>query len=88
MTAAVNIVTSEIDDVLLVPNRAVKKENNKTVVYVLQNGMPTAVEIELGASENSYSEILSGDVKEGDTILLNPPTTIQMGPGGMGGGMQ
>ena len=36
MTAAVNIAVSQLDDVLLVPSRAVRTLDNKRVVYVLQ----------------------------------------------------
>ncbi len=36
MTAAVNIVVSQLEDVLLVPNRAVRFKDGKQVVYILQ----------------------------------------------------
>jgi len=35
MTSAVDIVTSEVDDVLLVPNRAIRLMNGERVIYVL-----------------------------------------------------
>lgn len=73
MTAAVNIIITQLTDVLTVPNRAVRLVDNKQVVYVLRNSTPTAVEIEIGASSDSVSEIISGDIKVGDLIILNPP---------------
>lgn len=73
MTAAVNVVTTELDDVLLLPNRAVRVLDGQRVVYVLSNGALTPVEITLGASSETYSEIASGDLQEGDVIVLNPP---------------
>jgi HlyD family secretion protein len=104
MTAAVNIVTTQIENVLLVPNRAVRTVDNKRVVYVLpavatgtaQPGTKTPgtaapgatagnaslaagglrmVEVKLGASSDTYSQLISGDLKEGDAIVLNPPST-------------
>ncbi len=84
MTAAVNIVVQEIKDVLLVPNRAVRLSDNKHVVYILVNGLPVKKEITLGASSDTMSVVASGDIKAGDAIILNPPTT-QFGPGGGGG---
>lgn len=72
MTAAVNIVVTELEDVLLVPNRAVRVLDGQRVVYVLRNGQQQAVVIQLGASSDSYSEVASGDLQEGDTIILNP----------------
>jgi HlyD family secretion protein len=84
MTAAVNIVVNALKDVLLVPNRAVRLVDGQRVVYVLRNGLPVEVKITLGASSDTVSEVVSGDLKEGDLIILNPSTTLIPG-GGMGG---
>ena len=84
MTAAVNIVVSQLDNVLIVPNRAVRTVNNNLVVYILRNGVPTPVNIQIGASSDTDSEIVSGDVKAGDQIVLNPPSTLLSGGGGGG----
>jgi HlyD family secretion protein len=73
MTAAVNIVVSQLKDVLLVPNRAVRVVDGNRVVYVLQNNQPVPVQITLGASSDTMSQVLSGDLKIGDLIVLNPP---------------
>lgn len=79
MTAAVNIVISQLEDVLLVPNRAVRLKDGQRVVYLLKLGVPTAVPIEIGAQSDLTSQIISGDVKEGDTVVLNPPTQFEAG---------
>ncbi len=81
MTAAVNIVVSQLEDVLLVPNRAVRALEGSRVVYILKNGTPEAIEITLGASSEAMSEVIEGELKEGDQIILNPPTVFeQNGP--------
>ena len=85
MTAAVNIVVKEIKDELLIPNRAVRLSDNKRVVYLLVDGLPVKTEIRLGSSSDTMSVIAGGDLKEGDTIILNPPTEF-IGPGGGGPG--
>lgn len=85
MTAGVNIVVQEIQDALLVPNRAVRLQDGKRVVYVLENGVPVQKQISLGASSDTQSVVAGGDVKEGDAIILNPPTA-EFGPGRRGGG--
>jgi len=79
MTAAVNIVISQLEDVLLVPNRAVRLKDGQRVVYLLKLGVPTAVPIEIGAQSDLTSQILSGEVQEGDTVVLNPPTQFEAG---------
>lgn len=84
MTSAVNIVVNQMDNILLVPNRAVRLKEGDRVVYVLKNGIPTPVKITIGASSDTSSEFLSGDLKEGDLIVLNPPTASVFGPGGGG----
>jgi HlyD family secretion protein len=85
LTAAVNIVVSEVENALLVPNRAVRVQDGKRVVYVLKNGVLETVNIELGASSDLYSEVIDGDLQVGDEIVLNPPSSLlDMEGGGRG----
>jgi HlyD family secretion protein len=84
MTAAVNIVVEELQDMLLVPNRAVRLVDGERVVYILVDGQPVKKEIRLGSSSDTVSIVASGDIKEGDVIVLNPP--VEFGPGRPGGG--
>jgi HlyD family secretion protein len=81
MTAAVNVIVNEIGESLLVPNRAVRLKDGKRVVYILKDGVPIAVPITLGASSEFYSQVVDGELKVGDLIVLNPPTQFeQNGP--------
>ena len=73
MTAAVNVIVSEIEDVLSVPNRAVRLKEGQRVVYILRGGEIQEVEVEFGSSSDIHSEVIAGDIKEGDLIVLNPP---------------
>ncbi|HLE89884.1 MAG TPA: efflux RND transporter periplasmic adaptor subunit [Anaerolineales bacterium] len=84
MTAAVNIVVEEMQDVVLVPNRAVRLVDGERVVYLLVDGQPVKTEIRLGSSSDTMSVIAGGDVNEGDIVVLNPP--VEFGPGGGPGG--
>ena len=83
MTSAVTIVVNQLDNVLLVPNRAVRLVDNQRVVYILVNGEAKEVEITLGATSGIDSEVLSGDLKKGDLIILNP--SLNIGPGSSNG---
>jgi HlyD family secretion protein len=76
MTAAVNITVTQLKNVLTVPNRAVRTVNNKRVIYLLKNGIALPVPVELGSSSDTSSVILSGDVKAGDVVILNPSTDL------------
>ena len=84
MTAAVNIVVNEMQDVVLVPNRAVRLVDGQRVVYLLVDGQPVKTGIRLGPSSDTVSVVAGGDIKEGDTVVLNPP--VEFGPGGGPGG--
>ena len=100
MTSTVDIVTSKVDDVLLVPNRAIRLLDGERVIYILTespinlpdelNGNSDGlsifraeqspldaivpIRVTLGASSALYSEVISGDLKEGDLVILDPPT--------------
>lgn len=80
MTAAVNIVVEELQNMLLVPNRAVRLVDGERVVYILENGQAVIKEIRLGSSSDTMSIVAGGDVQEGDIVILNPP--VEFGPGG------
>jgi HlyD family secretion protein len=81
MTAGVNIVVQKLNNVLLVPNRAVRVVSGNRVVYVLKGGFPQPVNITLGASSDTDSQVVGGDLKAGDPIVLNPPLSFdQNGP--------
>jgi HlyD family secretion protein len=74
MTAAVNIVVEEVNDVVLIPNRAVRLVNTERVVYLLVDGKPKQVKVQLGSTSGTDSVLIGGDIKEGDPIILNPPS--------------
>jgi HlyD family secretion protein len=74
MTSAVNVVVNEQKDVILVPNRAVRLLNDERVVYMLVNNQPKSIKIKLGATDGTNSVLAGGDLKEGDEIIMNPPS--------------
>jgi HlyD family secretion protein len=84
MTAAVTITVKQLKNVLLVPSRTVRLVNNQLVVYVLSNGQAQEVNVTLGASSDTMSEVASGNLKAGDLIILNPPSNLFTRPSGNG----
>jgi len=90
MTASVTITIQSLDNVLLVPNRAVHLVNGQRMVYVLRNGQLFEIPVTLGASDDTMSEVTSGDLSAGDVLVLNPPVNFSPGqdggPGRMFGG--
>lgn len=74
MTAAVSIRTAHLEDVLLLPLRAIRMRDGTPVVFVLRAGQPQPVKVRLGATSDEYAQLLDGDLHVGDQIVLNPPT--------------
>ena len=83
MTAAVSVIVEEVTGQLLIPNRAVRLVDGERVVYVLKEGQPVPVTVQLGVSSDTMSVLLDGGLQEGDAIILNPPT-FNGGPFGGG----
>jgi HlyD family secretion protein len=70
MTVDVTIRTAEKEDVLLLPERAVRRKDGKNLVLVLENGEKVEKEIVLGLrGEGRMTEIISG-LNEGDRVII------------------
>jgi HlyD family secretion protein len=82
MTASVTITIQSLENVLLVPNRGVHLVNGQRVVYILRNGQLVEIPVTLGASDDTMSEVISGDLSAGDALVLNPPANFTPGGGG------
>jgi len=76
MTAAVNIVVEEKEDVFVIPNDAIVSVDGQTLVYVERNGRFESVPITLGGYSDFYSEVIEADIDEGELVVLNPPDEI------------
>ncbi len=72
MTASSKVVVDMLEDALLVPNRALRLLDGARVVYVLREGKEIPVALTLGSRSDTYSEVVSGELAQGDQILLNP----------------
>ncbi len=88
MTAGASLVVSQLEDVLRVPNRAVRVLDGERVVYILREGalLPEPVVVILGPSSDDYSEVVGGDLQVGDVIVLNPPAASFFESAGPPGG--
>ena len=69
MSAVVEIVKQQKDSVLRVPVAAVTKKKWKVTVTVLEGGRQVTRKVELGASDEKYSEIISG-LTTNDTVVM------------------
>lgn len=70
MTVTVTIYLEKKENVLAVPNNAIKREQGKTVVTVLDgDGKMKQRAVKTGYSSNGYVEILEG-VREGEKVVI------------------
>ena len=79
MTANVSIITQKKENVLCVPSIALKyapvtkgeiKRYENQGVWVLKGRKPERVEVTTGGSDDTYTEITSGDIEEGDNVII------------------
>jgi HlyD family secretion protein len=83
MTADVSIITSVVRNCLRIPNAALRfKPMEKTprpvpgagyhgpAVWILENGGPQRVPVKIGTSDGSYTELVSGDLKDGQPVIV------------------
>ncbi|MEW5720458.1 MAG: efflux RND transporter periplasmic adaptor subunit, partial [Chloroflexota bacterium] len=85
MTANLAITVDQRDNVLLVPNRAVRTQGNQRTVTVLYKGLSIAVPVTIGLTNEQSAEITSG-LLEGDQVVIQTTQTRQTGGGGFGAG--
>jgi len=78
MTASTQIITDERADVLRAPDQALRytppgstaAAAGEARLWVLRDGKPAAVKVAAGLDDDSMTEILSGDVKDGDLVII------------------
>ncbi|MGE5188964.1 MAG: efflux RND transporter periplasmic adaptor subunit, partial [Gemmatimonadota bacterium] len=102
MTANVSIVTRTVKDALRIPNAALryrpsgkgKTEGRKEAagprVYVIgPDKMPLAVAVKLGITDGNFTQLVEGNVKEGDALITDEErgkaASANGGPRGLGG---
>jgi len=92
MTADVSIITSQARNVLRVPNAALRfKPATKgpaaaaargSAVWVEENGRPTRVPVKIGSSDGTFTELVGGDLKEGQPVIVESQAgTSRTSPG-------
>jgi len=69
MTAIAEVVIERRDDVLAIPNRAIRGTSANPKVIVLVDGQEEEREITLGLSDGINTEVLSG-LEEGDKVVV------------------
>jgi len=85
MTATTKIVIARRDDVLRVPDQALRYRpaaqrappGAGAQVWVLRDGRPAPIGVTTGLDDDSFSEITAGDLKTGDAVILSEQSGSQ-----------
>ncbi len=81
MTANLNILVGRAENTLLVPVRAVLSRQGKQIVMVKRGESFVPVPVKIGMSNESMAEIVEGDIREGDLVMVSLPQQIPRQPG-------
>ena len=88
MTALVRVVVLQTDEVLKIPNAALRyrPDGDSTLtttdtasqVFVLgEAGQPRALAIQTGVSDAAYTELVSGDLEEGSSLVVGSVAAVE-----------
>ncbi|MCR4287849.1 MAG: hypothetical protein NUW09_07535 [Deltaproteobacteria bacterium] len=80
MTANVRIITSVRNDVLKLPNAALRftpldarKDNagqKGKAVWIVEDNKPKRLPVTIGISDGSFTEMITGDVRQGQELIV------------------
>ena len=101
MTATTRIIKAEHDDVLMVPEQALRflpegaragrgagggkaakaagGADRPGRVWVLRDGKPAAVPVRVGLDDGTSAEVVSGEVRDGDHVIVAEPSAESSG---------
>lgn len=54
-----------------------RPSGSERTIYVLENGVSRPVNVKIGATDGQVTEIVSGDLKEGDQVIISAQTETQ-----------
>lgn len=76
MSVSATIKTNEKNDVIVIPSSAIKTKNGKSYVSILEDGntSPSSIEISVGISNDTLTEVLSG-LQEGESMITKTITS-------------
>ncbi len=78
MTAKVEIIVEQLDDVLFVPVQSIFVEDDKHFVFVESGGKRRRRSVTIGEHNDEFIEVMSG-LEEGDIVMLNTPADFEPG---------
>ena len=79
MSAKAEILVEQLEDVVIVPVQVVANRSGRKVCYIATDRGPQERQVETGAFNDTFVEIVSG-VEVGENVLLIPPRMLELKP--------
>jgi len=76
MSTKVEVLVEQLEDVLIVPIQVVARRDGKKVCYCLTSKGSEPREVQTGAFNDTFVQIIDG-LEVGDEVLLNPPLVTE-----------
>jgi HlyD family secretion protein len=76
MTAAAFIQVEKAENVIKIPNDALHFADKKYSVFVIRENKVEQILVELGMISDTFSEMKSGNLREGDSLVTNPRSVL------------
>ena len=83
MSGTAAVIVASRQNVLTVPNLAIRTANGRRYLQVLKDGQPVDTEVTFGIGNDTVTEV-SGGVQEGETVVLPQPRAATSGTGAGG----
>lgn len=90
MTANVSIIVAEKKDILRIPNAALrfkpaertkaKQPQKGAGIWILENGKPKRVPLNVGISDGNFTELVAGELREGQDVITEEALSKTKGP--------
>lgn len=78
MFARISLPSEKKDKILVVPNEALKMENNVNYLYVANNGKVKKISVNTGISNEKVTEV-TGNIKEGMEVIVEGQNLLSNG---------
>ena len=80
MSVEVVIKVASFNNALIVPSAAIRFYEGQRLIFVLRDGQAVPVQIRVGALNGEQAQVVGGNVKAGDQVILNPPSMNEIEP--------
>ena len=80
MSVEVVIKVASFENALIIPSAAIRFYEGQRLIFVLRDGQAVPVQVRVGALNGEQAQVVGGNIKAGDQVILNPPSMNEIEP--------